>query len=436
MKILKQAITYLIYFFIILIPLQTRWIYDVATIKKEYFEYGSLFLYGTEILLGLITLLSIIYLLISIEWEKLKTKKKGGYKRLSLFLIPAIFLVINCLLASNQDVAWQKLGWLISATAFVGALLVVRPKVINLGVAFVISALGQSYFAISQFMEQKVIANKWLGMAAQDPEILGTPVVETADGRWLRTFGSLTGPNVLAPFLVVAVFLIIYLYPKARTKRENRFFLLSFVIIAIAALTTLSKAAILALILFSIIYGFLVRKDKLKTEKTTKLSLILLFVIIVFTVSYPSLIVTRVTGTERLEQHSYDERVNQYSEFQQVVRNNWLLGTGLGNYAIELQKVKPNQEAWTYQPIHNAWLVMLAEVGLIGTLLIIASLAWAFTKKIKTTSINLILLASLSFMALFYHFWWSLWFGLIFIAFIIGFSILNQFENKKKKDGK
>jgi O-antigen ligase len=431
MKTFKQVITYLIYFFIILLPLQTRLIYKSATIKSEHFEYGSLSLYGTEILLGLIMILSIIYFSISVDWSKIKEKQKNSYKRLGILAVFLAFFVINILLAANQEVAWQKFSWLINAIAFVGVLLLVRPKVINLGIAFTISALAQSYFAINQFMEQKVIANKWLGMAAQDPEVLGAPVIETADGRWLRTFGSLTGPNVLAPFLVIALFLIIYLYPKARTKRENRFFLLSFVIIAIAALTTLSKAAILALIFFSIIYGFFVRKDKLKTEKTTKLSLILLFVIIIFTVSYPSLVVTRITGESRLEQHSYEERLDQYSELQQVIKNNWLWGAGLGNYAIELQKVKPNQEAWTYQPVHNAWLVMLAEIGLIGTLLLIGSLVWAYTNKIKTNSINLILLTSLSFMALFYHFWWSLWFGLIFIAFIVGFSILNHFENKR-----
>lgn len=431
MKTLKQVITYLIYFFIILIPLQTRWIYKSATIKSEYFEYASLSLYGTEILLGLIALLSIIYFLISVDWSKMKENNKNRYKRFGVFAVFLAFFIINILLAANQEVAWQKFSWLISALAFVGILLLIRPKVINLGIAFTISALAQSYFAINQFMEQKVIANKWLGMAAHNPETLGTPVIETANGRWLRTFGTLSGPNVLAPFLVITLFLIIYLYPKARTKRENRFFLLSFVIIAIAAMTTLSKAAILALILFSIIYGFFVRKDKVKTEKTTKLSLILLFVIVIFTVSYPSLIVTRLTGTSRLEQQSYEERIDQYSEFKQVVKNNWFWGAGLGNYAIELQKVKPNQEAWTYQPIHNAWLVMLAEIGLVGTLCLIASLVWAYTKKFKTNAINLILLASLSFMALFYHFWWSLWFGLIFIAFIIGFSILNHFENKK-----
>lgn len=436
MKTFKQIITYLIYFFIILIPLQTRWMYKPSTIKAEHFEYGSLSLYGTELLLGLILILSIIYFLISVNWSQIRRTKKTSYKRLSIAAGILSFFIINIFLASNHDVAWQKFGWIVSSIAFVGALLLIRPKVINLGVAFTISALAQSYFAIQQFMEQKVIGNKWLGMAAQNPEVLGTPVIETANGRWLRTFGTLTGPNVLAPLLVIALFLIIYLYPKARTKRENRFFLLSFVIIAIATLTTLSKAAILALILFSTIYGFFVRKDKLKTEKTTKLSLILLFVIIIFTVSYPNLVVTRISGESRLEQHSYEERIDQYSEFKEVTKNNWLWGTGLGNYAIELQKVKPNQEAWAYQPIHNAWFVMLAEIGLVGTLLLIASLVWAYTKKLKTKPINIVLLGSFAFMAFFYHFWWSLWFGLIFIGFIVGFSILNHFENKKKTNDK
>jgi hypothetical protein len=430
MKTLKQVITWLIYGFIILLPLQTRWIYKAGSIDGQYFEYGTLSLYGTELLLGVMIVLGIIYALPLLR--KIKQGVKANYVGVIVTVLLLLFLAINVLLSGNQEVAWQKLGWLILAAAFASLILLVRPKLINLGVAFTTSALAQSYFAIKQFMEQKIIANKWLGMAAQDPEILGTPVVETVDGRWLRSFGTLTGPNVLAPFLVISLLFITHLFYQARTKKEKRFFLLSYVIIAVALLTTFSKAAILCAIGATLVYSFLVRKEAARTKAVAKLSLVFLFVIIVFTISFPNLIMTRIQGTARLEQNSYSERLEQYQEFNGLAGKNWLWGAGLGNYAMELQRVKPDLEAWAYQPIHNAWLVMIAEVGLLGVLIKLGFLLWRLIKRSNDGAFAFIILGSTSFMALFYHFWWSLWFGLLFLGLIGAITFIQKSEKTKQ----
>ena len=128
---------------------------------------------------------------------------------------------------------------------------------------------------------------------------------------------------------------------------------------------------------------------------------------------------TRIQGTARLEQNSYSERLEQYQEFNGLAGKNWLWGAGLGNYAMELQRVKPDLEAWAYQPIHNAWLVMIAEVGLLGVLIKLGFLLWRLIKRSNDGAFAFIILGSTSFMALFYHFWWSLWFGLLFLGFML-----------------
>ncbi len=61
MKInINQIKNWLLLFFLFILPLQTRLIYQIANLGKDFWEYGSLSLYATEILLGIRILLFLI----------------------------------------------------------------------------------------------------------------------------------------------------------------------------------------------------------------------------------------------------------------------------------------------------------------------------------------------------------------------------------------
>ena len=63
MNKLRQAIKTLLYFFIFLLPWQTRWIYDPGELNAGFWEYGTKSLYITEILLGIIIVLALVYII-------------------------------------------------------------------------------------------------------------------------------------------------------------------------------------------------------------------------------------------------------------------------------------------------------------------------------------------------------------------------------------
>ena len=80
------------------------------------------------------------------------------------------------------------------------------------GIAFSASAVLQSIIGILQFTFQKTISSKWLGMALQEASVSGTSVVETTTNRFLRAYGSLPHPNILAGFLVIGFIILLGLY--------------------------------------------------------------------------------------------------------------------------------------------------------------------------------------------------------------------------------
>jgi len=271
-------------------------------------------------------------------------------------------------------------------------------------------------------------------MAEQDPQTLGVPVVQIGELRWLRTFGTLPHPNILAGFLVVSLILIIGLYSLTKIKKHLKILPVFFVINFLALMTTLSRAGILVFIICIIIFAFTTRKNKAESKVTTKFALITIIIFILFIVSFPELLQSRIMSDNRLENLSNATRIEQYQQFGSIIKPNWKTGTGLGNYVMHIVEKDPTLEGWQYQPIHNTYLLTWAELGLIGLgfslLFIIYCLynlfkahTWSIEKR--TSFICLICLAGL---ALFDHYLWSFWVGLMLTAIIIGLNFA-KYEN-------
>ncbi|KKR04072.1 MAG: O-antigen ligase-related protein [Parcubacteria group bacterium GW2011_GWC2_39_14] len=418
---LKKILEYLLYLFVFLLPLQTRFIYQEFLIKVQPFEYGRLSIYATELLLGLTIVLGLVFILMKFKSEKLKISFHKSKLRMILLIIGLISLGINILLATSHELSFYKATQIILAFCFFFLLLIIKPDFKRLSWVFIYSALIQSVLALQQFTAQKVVANKWLGMASQDPNVLGTPVVLTNAGRWLRSFGGLPHPNILAGFLVVALILILFLSLRDEIKTSKRNLNLSFVIIFLGLLTTLSKAAILCAIIIFTLALFFTRRDNEPNKKISRLAIVALAVLVFFTVSYPALVFNRVTNANAVEQRSYSERVSQYGEWAQVMKSNLFFGTGIGNYALDLQKVKPNLESWDYQPMHNTFLLIVAEIGIIPFLYIIGlCIYFARRNKWQIDLFNLshLPLVSLVLLMLVDHYWWSFYSGLMLMGFV------------------
>ena len=115
-----------------------------------------------------------------------------------------------------------------------------------------------------------------------------------------------------------------------------------------------------------------------------------------------------------------------------------LLGVGLGNYVQHFQASEPNLSFWRYEPIHNVYLLILVETGIIGFTLFMAFLFFLLRqayKKLKK-SLELAYVASailaVSFLVLMFfdHYLWTLQQGTLMLWLMLGIvSALGKEKN-------
>ena len=132
----------------------------------------------------------------------------------------------------------------------------------------------------------------------------------------------------------------------------------------------------------------------------------------------------RVASSSRLEQRSVSERVRGYSDAWQVFTHYPLLGTGMQNYTVALSKINPGQPNYTYQPVHNTFLLLFLELGILGT----AVVFFVFKKRLKqffhylfneASPLTVAMLAMFVVFGLLDHYLWSLHGGLFLWILLI-----------------
>jgi len=412
---------YLIYnkffsLFIILIPWQIRYIFFDYKINNQIWEYGRLSIYFNVIIL----LLALIFYLFNnpYKFKFFFNIKQWSRKSKALFLF--LFYLFLISIFSNF--------FYISLYYFILILLVCififllkdfnKDKFFKL---FLFSGLIQGLFAIYQSYSQKIIANKYLGLAEQIPERLGASVLEIDLYRILRSYGSLPHPNILGGFLFIVILIGIYLW--IQFYKENYynpndilrndlfrfiFIIFSIVISTIGLLLTFSRSSILALVisLLVLLIHFLFQKNYLSLQIIFKYFVILLLSFLLVNLWWPNAWISRFDFNNRLEINSIEQRL---SSFKQIDLNNntqLFLGQGLGlntffNYS-------QSQEIYEIQPIHNIFILIISEIGIIGFLLLIN----LFEKR-KYNILSLGFIIGFIIIGLFDHYFWTSWTGLL-----------------------
>ena len=137
---------------------------------------------------------------------------------------------------------------------------------------------------------------------------------------------------------------------------------------------------------------------------------------------FSNVIFERFDLSNRLEENSIEERVSGYGYVDNIVRYNPITGIGPGGYTVALSAVQPDEEVWFYQPVHNTFLLMLSELGLIGFVAFVlwfASIDRLAYRKARTIGgvMSMAIGTSVLMIALFDHYPWSNWSGLVLMAF-------------------
>ena len=214
------------------------------------------------------------------------------------------------------------------------------------------SVLIQGILGVLQFAGGSSLGLSFLGESQVVSGMQGSSFVTLNNEVFLRAYGTFPHPNILGGFLVMNVLLGIFLYPKL-----NDFY---------------KKLSVL-LVIFSVIFV---------TLTFSRISILLVLTILFVTLVYklckgkllsfaPVLLVERFTNLVSGNDTSWIDRMSLVRSSFGVIKDNLLFGTGLGNFtkAMGVNIPTTSNGVLLVQPVHNVLLLMIAELGILGTLL-------------------------------------------------------------------
>jgi len=418
---MKKIIKYLFVTFIITLPLSTVWIFNERIIGASKWQYGTGQLFLPELILFLLIFLSTGWLT--------KTSglnlKKFNFKNLDSSqgqIVLALWLFLgwaslSTLWSAEPTATYYLWVRFLEGGALLLLLLNLKLKKEWLLMPLAISAGLQALIAINQFISQSITANKLLGIATHSAEDLGTIVIETSSGRWLRAYGTLAHPNILGGLLIFGLIATMILYFQAGKKSQPLLMGLASLIGA-GIFCSFSRSAFLALILIFICIGtitaikFSKNYDNLKSLKPLSASLL---IIISLSLIYQPLIQSRSQLTGRLENKSVQERLTQSQQAWQSIKTAPLIGVGLNSYTYSIWQQQQLLPIRDYQPVHNLFLLATAELGLIGLTLLLLLLITVIRQARQNHVAPVYYAPLLAFVIIsfFDHYFWTQFTGII-----------------------
>ena len=152
----------------------------------------------------------------------------------------------------------------------------------------------------------------------------------------------------------------------------------------------------------------------------TKFGFLFLIIFLVFNSWWPGTWSSRVQADNRLEQQSVEQRVDTLDQLHWDSYKNIFFGQGLGmNTYVTYQKNNPDN-VFDSQPIHDIFILMLAEVGMVGVLLLVNVVRLIIKEANQVDIMSTSLILGLIVLGLFDHYLWTSWTGwlLMTLAFV------------------
>lgn len=465
---INKLLSWLLPLYVFLLPWQARYI--IAEYSQGTPFYGDRSLYVTDVLFLAMLIVWILWLRKNRDTVR-QQFKRPWMRRLALCLLGLLaFAAISLLWSPVGDVGYEKVYRVMQAYLLAAMIAFGPVSAARLIVAFLASACVQAVWALVQFFQQSIPASTWLGMSQQHPQDLGVSVIEYGDQRWLRAYGTLPHPNMLGGMLTLAAILAAAVYaqtsasmvawtgkwemlkkPKLDLFRKiDLGSFVAFILCFIGLLLTFSRSAWLgfavgmaAIVLLGIVFLRDMRRRAVLFAMI-KLGMVSTVLFVFLNAAFGSLWIARTNDQSRLAGVSVSERAQLFEDAKTIIQQHPLRGTGIGGYLPTLMQNEGNRLSddrpiSRYQPVHNTWMLLWAELGVMGLLVFVGwvtALVVNIASLRREPSLILILLtipSGLAAGAMHYydHFWFSLPFGLFLAATSIGLILkLQQVEKR------
>lgn len=291
----------------------------------------------------------------------------------------------------------------------------------------------QGIISILQFSMQQSLGISALGESPLAVATYGVAKTVSHGTTFIRSYGSLPHPNILAGVLSVVSFFNIYLLNKTAQIKGRILLSVTFFLIIIGIFASLSRGGIIAVAAGFTVW-FALYSYRHKSLLFMRKLWFIPIAIGIGALAFGPWLVPRGTVSDVATNH----RVLFNSTGLKIVEENWLIGTGPGTNVFHMkQKLSERLESWEIQPIHNFWLITWSELGIIGLIMsffVIKTLLLTTWKVFSRENIkrpgqnnpwNVTLAAiSVTLLILFMldHYFYTVWPATVLLALILGFT--------------
>jgi O-antigen ligase len=236
----------------------------------------------------------------------------------------------------------------------------------------ILGALLISLLALAQFYLKSSVGGilYWVGERQLDVNTPGIEKTYLLNNHFLRSYSTFPHPNAAAGF-ISAVLLLYSTKGKAHTIAR--------LILMAAVLTTFSKSAFLVLVII-----FALKIQNIKPQEN--ILKVMFYFVTTLSLLLPLANTLLLTNTGFQMPETLSRRLQLAAWSGSIISQNPLLGTGLGGFIVELQKVADSSLMRSdtldaiLQPVHNIFLLLTAETGIVGLVLTILTISLALKK--------------------------------------------------------
>jgi O-antigen ligase len=403
---------------VMFLPNGTRWILYAGDIQGHAVEPGTVSVFGMQ----LVALAFVLLVFLRAGWQALADVARRPPGMFAALV--AVAALLSTFEAADPLAALTQASFVATGVALFFAIQIFKPDPHEVLGSFVGGALFQFPFGAWQFMTQDSFASKWLGMALHRADQLGSFVVETGTGRWLRAYGTLSHPNVFGLYVGIGLLMCVGL-AAFRGHGRHLWHYAAMPAIAAALLFSFSRSAMLGTAV-----GFVwMTVSAFASPAAPHLRRVLVPALLAIGITavtlgflYAEPLLVRAQAQGRLEEQSVTQRVSQFQDALELFSRHVVQGVGIGEMPLVLAREGGTSRPWwLYDSVHNVPALVAVETGVIGLFV------WlGFVLSVFDVMRRRLLHAAMSgsgvttyaacFLAMivaaqFDHFLWSSWFG-------------------------